>query len=128
VINRVSPFTKNYIFRNKYTSRNYDIPVKIVVCGEESVSLASTDASIIVNELLTTGSSYKVNQTTLNNYFTVASAGSAWCGKLKFSVFKDSAASQTATHVNMKQDILVTPKEDYMAIDSDKAINKFVYL
>jgi hypothetical protein len=68
-IDRTTGFTDSLKLRglNTANSKQADIDLKIVVCGEETITLVDTKTAIIVNELLTSTSTsmYPVTNTDL---------------------------------------------------------------
>ena len=89
-INRATHFTKDFILKGLApTSKTQDINLKIIICGEETISEVAGTTQIIVNKFdsVATGPVFTA-QTDLAAYFTTSV--STFCGGLTFGL-TDSA-------------------------------------
>ena len=96
LILKSSSFSKDLILRGKAGSAYADIPLKIVVCGDETIALAdNSNTPVIVNELTTDlVASYDLSHSTIKDYFTVVTTSSStFCGELTLGLFKDDSGT-----------------------------------
>jgi len=104
-------FSKDYILRGVAASGSVyaDIPIKVTVCGGESITLKDSVTPVIVNGLLSSGvTSYELSESTMVDYFTITST--AFCGKVTFSLFTDdtglSSSVWTSNDVQLDGNLL----------------------